>query len=1001
MNKYPLALLVILFWGLAWASRPAQAQTACNHVDFLVESTSADLDRQAVCDAAQPWAETGTRIFIYLTDAPAANEAEWFAQLDQVETAQGYRSGDIFEKNILAFEATTASNAGWAVTLTYGELLYDTALDQDETAVTRLKNEMRQAIQRDEATAAFVNGLEQSYRLNNPPPSPILMGAGVVAGLGVVGAGGYVAYRQVVIPAQRRARRRHELQGQLARLQQSVANLLLALEQLIAGREPQDAVLYQVFAAYGGQHEPERDEAVRGWLQQCQQAFAAAFALRRNLQSEDAPPQQLEEQVRRWETLYLSLVGSSPRIRSLTEAELRDLLDPLVVLEREESESQLVKQLHDISRQIQGMPLKVDMMVLQAEEVDQEGILGYLDQVEEQIAALMAAQQAAPQRLDAAQQARLRAEEEAASATPFGMTPTQLLAHIGERLTTAQHDLEVGAALRALAAAEACLRDIEIVEDLIDVAQEHSQREAAIAAILAAGFRPPHLESNRAEIQTDIAQMQAAISDGDYLTADDWLDELDTDSQRAWQHTEAWHTLYRFNQESLTAVQTRLGDVTHYLEASAAPAWDALQTYPAGNWQDLADLTTLRQALDSLQQEQLPAIAALNSMETQQLTAAEAQLVAAGASLRQAERQLQAVVSRLVEVKTAVATLPDALQITEAELDKATRFRDAEDTKISPDVDRQLAQAAAQLAQARTFATQRDYIAAVRSQTTARQLATAAYATADAQVQQINRLQQALAADAPPLEMAFADVMAQAEIMEPQVFTAATADLLQSLQTNVEESRHLYANLGNLEDNALAAALTAVVTTIATAATLAATANAQLTADQQSYQQLHEEALAAVRSATQAIQRAEAQCRLPDAGAAGDHALNRARATLPTAPTATAATRIQLQEMKNQAQQAQRDADEAERMAKEAIRRAQQQRQAAWTSTRRRSSWSSDSWPRSSNRSSARGSHRPSSSRPSSSSSTARRSSSSGSARRSSSSGSARRSSSGGGSRRR
>ena len=41
-----------------------------------------------------------------------------------------------------------------------------------------------------------------------------------------------------------------------------VANLLLALEQLIAGQQPDEAALYQVFEAYGGRYEPEMETAV-------------------------------------------------------------------------------------------------------------------------------------------------------------------------------------------------------------------------------------------------------------------------------------------------------------------------------------------------------------------------------------------------------------------------------------------------------------------------------------------------------------------------------------------------------------------------------------------------------------------------------------------------------------------------------------------------------------------------------------------------------------------
>ncbi|MEZ4641490.1 MAG: hypothetical protein R3E31_01915 [Chloroflexota bacterium] len=991
-------LLGLLFLSLAWLIRPVQAQSSCSHVDFRLDTTLA-VDQTAVCQAAQPWADEGVRIFVYLTDTPSANEDEWFSQLDQIETAEGYRNGTVFEKNVLAFEATTASNAGWSTTLTYGELLYDTPLDQEETAVTRLKNEMRQAIQGGDATTAFVTAVEQSYSINNPPPSPVLLGMGALIGAGALGAGGYVTYRQLVVPAQRRARRRKELQEQLARLQQGIANLLLALEQLIAGSKPEDATLYQVFVAYGGKHQPARDESVRGWLAQCQQAFYAAFDLRRNLQSDEAQQIELEEQVRRWETLYLSLVGSSPRIRNLTEAELRDLLDPVVVLERGEQESQLVAQLRDISRQIQGMPLKVEMMVVKPDEVDQDGILGYLDQVEEQVATLMEAQQDAPQRLDEAQQARLSAEEEAASASPFGMTPTQLLGGIDERLTTAQHDLEIGAYVRALATAESVLRDVEIVEDLIDAAQEHGQRETEIAAILAEGFRPAHLQGDRDEIGEDIAQIKEEIAAGDYLDADDWIDELDTDSQRALQQTVAWRELYQFNQESLTAMQARLVDTARYLDETAEPAWNALQVYPAGNWQDiLADLSPLRQTLRALHQEQFPAIETMNSMETQQFADAEAQLVVAGANLRQVERQLQALVSRLAEVETAVATLPAALDNTQTELDKAVRLRDAEDAKISPDVDQKLAEAAANLEQARTFTAQREFIAAVHAQTTARQLATDAYAAADAQVQQINQLQNELAALGPRLDTDFDTIMADAELLPPHMQTESTAEMLHALQTNMDEARRARAGAGRLEDEALAAALTAMVTGLTAVAALTTNAKKQISDDRHSYDRLRDETLAAIRQANRAVQSAEVQCRQSDAGTAGDHALQRARTALPGEGEVTQATRTQLQALKQRAQEVQRDADEAERKAREAIRRAQHRRQAAWTTTS--SSWSSgSSWSRSSQRSSSRSSHRPSS-RPSSSSSS-RRSSSSSSSRRSSSGGSSRRSSSMGGSRRR
>ncbi|MCA9968994.1 MAG: hypothetical protein KC425_02205, partial [Anaerolineales bacterium] len=733
-----LAALGLLWLTLASAVRPARAQAACGHVDFLVEGGAA-LDRAAICEAAQPWADDGIRLFVYLTDVDPGSEDAWFAQLDEVESAMGYRAGEIFDRSLLALEATSGSSASWAVTFTYGEALYDTPLDQDETAVTRLKNDMRQALQSGDATAAFVTGVSEGYSLNHPGASPLLIGAGVVAGLGVLGAGGYAAYRSVLLPAQRRRQRREELQAQLARLQERVANLLLALEQLIAGQQPEEATLFQVFEAYGGRHEPEMETAVRARIAASQQAFDAAFALRQQLLEEDfQQAQSLEEQVRAWELLYLSLVGSDPRIRGLTEAELRDLLDPVVVLQREAQGSAVVAQLRDLSKQIQGMPLKVDMLLLEPDNVDQAGILGTLEEVETAIGDLMAAQAAAPERLDAARAARLSAEEEAASATPFGMTPGTIFPGIDARIQTAADDITAGAHVRALRAAETILRDLEVVEDLIDAAAEHAARQAEVDAVLAEGYRPATLAADREELATDVAEIRAALQAGDYLAADDWIDELDADSQRLLAQTTTWRETHLFNQESIERIRERQAAVLALLEQEAAPAWQALQQYAAGNWEDVApDLAAQRAALQALTAETLPAIAQLNSLETQQFPEAERQLAAAGGRLLQTERALQAVGARLAAVRTAEETMPTALPQTQAELDRATALRDAEDAKIGPEVDAQLHQAAVQLAVAREAAEKQQWLAAATAQAEARRLALAAHTAADAQVQRV------------------------------------------------------------------------------------------------------------------------------------------------------------------------------------------------------------------------------------------------------------------------
>ncbi|MCA9929815.1 MAG: hypothetical protein KC419_15115, partial [Anaerolineales bacterium] len=122
---------------------PAQAQSPCTHVIFRID-TAVSLDQQAICDAAKSWGDDGYRVLIYLTDEAVGSEEAWFDLLDQIEVAAGLRDAgqeDSFSRNGLAIEAATTA-ALWNPTITYGESLFDTKLDTDETAVTQLKNDL-------------------------------------------------------------------------------------------------------------------------------------------------------------------------------------------------------------------------------------------------------------------------------------------------------------------------------------------------------------------------------------------------------------------------------------------------------------------------------------------------------------------------------------------------------------------------------------------------------------------------------------------------------------------------------------------------------------------------------------------------------------------------------------------------------------------------------------------------------------------------------------------
>ena len=149
-------------------------------------------------------------------------------------------------------------------------------------------------------------------------------------------------------------------------------------------------MLYQLFSAYGGEQSARLRDDVYEWLRRSQDALNVAFDLRRKfIASEVQEERSLKQQVYDWEMLYVTFVGNSERILSLTNDELRILLDPILMLDRETSDVQLIEQLNNIRRELTSdRPLKVDLMMVDPTETDAEGILGYLDRVKTKIAEL-------------------------------------------------------------------------------------------------------------------------------------------------------------------------------------------------------------------------------------------------------------------------------------------------------------------------------------------------------------------------------------------------------------------------------------------------------------------------------------------------------------------------------------------------------------------------------------------------------------------------------------
>lgn len=934
---YALLLsLLILFLQLAWLITPAHAQS-CSHVTFRVDST-ASLDRTAVCDAAQPWADKGIQTFIYITDQVTDNEGDWYQLLDAIETDAGFRSGENFDPNVLAFEASSSGDP-WAATLTYGANLFDTALDQNESSRVQIANNLQNTIISGDATQGFVQALNESYAVNYPAASGssaesggfggAATAVGAIAAAGAAAAGGYILNKQVLQPARSRRKKEEAQRAHLAELRQNIANLLLACERLLQGDTPQDTVLYQVFDAYGGTHYADRKTAVTEWVRRSQAALNAAFDLRRDLLDEETQQKQtLEQQIRSWETIYLTLVGSNPRVLELTDAELHDLLDPMITLERKEQETPLVKQLVDIQRELQGKPLRVDLQAVDPATVDHEGILGYIDQVEQQLNELMGAQSKAPESLDAARRARLDLEQEADSARPFGLTGSEVLAGLDARLAQAKANLDHGIYLHVLEETADLERDLNIVDDLIAAESQHRERLGKIDRILQQGYHPAPLASDRDRIASNQEKVTSSVTSGDYLSADQWLDEYEAASSQALTNAEQWRSQHQFNLESLERIGAELVHVEGYLNQEAVPAWRGLQNYPPGNWKTVTQgLDEPRRTLEWLKNQELPRIETMNSMETQQFPEAEAALVEAGAKLMQAERQLQTIVNRLAEIKAAENNIREGLKLAQADLAQAVSLRDAEDVKVGPEIDTMLAEAEESLRLAGGFAQEREFIAATHAQTKARKLAQDGYAQATEQVQRINTLQGELESLGQAVDPAVKEVLADGDGLPAVIMTADINHRLQEVARTYSQAQQARAQIMSQEDHKLAGALQTAVSAFQTAQSATQTTADLIRQEVQSYSDLVDQTDRTILQATEAIARAQRLVSSAN-GSGGYPALQRAIGNLPNRTDLHNASRDRLLMLRQQADRAASDAREAEQKAEASI--AEARRQEEW-----------------------------------------------------------------------
>ncbi len=608
-----VALLVVLAW--VFTPGPAQAQApSCPYATLRFESILA-VDANRVCKAAAPWSEKGFRVLVYLTDARDPTETAWFKRIDRVEADAGLRDlsqADFYDRNGLTLAASTDTTLPWGFNITYGETLYGTRLDTSDREYERIRTEVRNLLRRGDPSQALVTGLQESYTLAYPPPaSPWLLG-GVGAGTAaVIGS-------MIYLPKQRR---RQQLQNQIQALQAPVATLLLALEQLLPSEKPEEMIFYRLYLILGGERYPYLGSQMLNTLQACRRSLTQAFLVQGQLSNQTATTiSELEQLVEAWERLYVSLVGSREHLLNLTEEQLQTLLNPVQFLPSGLAEQgaqhpagSLLRQLEDLHQQLEGRPLKVNLLRVDPRQLDADGILGLIDQIQQDLNRLQTAPTLLP--------AKLATLENLLRQPPVRIS-AHLLSGLSGLLSQAQALRQNGLDLDGLEVTEAGIRLLELL------AQLQTWQEQ--------GYRFPNQAA-------DLAQLDAALGSLLQLGPSQVASAMPT-LQKAIDtlehHSRAYIQQHQKNQAELSQIQTQLQTLSQQrlpvLERRMATA----PKRPGIHFPPYEDLNEAKQLLLYVQEEGIPAIQRWNSLTEQQFEQAEQEIGRVHAALRRCQDTL-------------------------------------------------------------------------------------------------------------------------------------------------------------------------------------------------------------------------------------------------------------------------------------------------------------------------------------------------------------------------
>lgn len=821
-------LLLAWFFSFGWLfthGDSAMAQDDCPYATIRIEMETRP-NTNAICTAARPLSDAGYRVFVLITDRTFASEAEWFAFLDTAEAEAGLRDPSVedgFARNGVALEVTT-QNAPWNVVITYGERLFDTPLDDDAT-IDQLKEVVRrsmveqrpetgvaQALVRVASLLGTVQASTDTPAADAEPASPAQEQSSSpwvrwLVGLGLLGGGGALGWK---ISAPLRARRREEarLRAHLQAVQNATATILAALDTLLSGLRPEETALYQMFQAYHGHLYDDLDAEVRDMLRQAQAALRDAFDVYQSLN--DAATQRnrsLEEQARDWEMLYLTLVGTDERIRSLTDEQVRELLDPLSITENQPpEEGRLARQLDALRADLRGKTMRVALQFVEPAEVDQAGILGLIDRVKAHIAHLYRAQQQAPQEL-----ADLRARRDAlAAAVPddFVMPVEDLLAPIDEYLTQADDLMRQQRYLDVLDLAEDLDAMLDAAEAFVEAVRLHREHLALVEEAGAEGYRPPDLPNALRAADDALSRAMHALSQPNGVAAQNAVDAFIAATTHVRNVVNDWRTLHQTNAARFENLKQRAEQVRTAWEEQTRAEWEALQTYPAANWDDIEPrVREAEQALDAIM-DALTEADRFNALHVQELTRAAQRLTDAAHAITLVQNVQQIISDRLQAVRNAEQHIEAMLQKAVSDLHSLEELHKREDRRLGKDIDERLHELHTLLDTVRRLVGKRHYAPAQQTLNRALALLTETQQQMMQQLEATRIAEQEIAAKASEAQKVRAQLESALDALPESARTPELITQINTARRLLNEAEQARAALATLADEALQTALT-------------------------------------------------------------------------------------------------------------------------------------------------------------------------------------------------